>query len=116
EMDVQGRVVDGVGSYNMSTFGSPNPEWRGNVQLDWRRDAHMARATWRYVSKLVNDAPNANNNLTEETDFHPLDLTYGYTLPFADADLTFTVINVFDEEDPLRHGVQTTTTSNIYEA
>jgi len=116
EMDVQGRVVDGVGSYNMSTFGSPNPEWRGNVQLDWRRDAHMARATWRYVSKLVNDAPNANNNLTEETDFHTLDLTYGYTLPFADADLTFTVINVFDEEDPLRHGVQTTTTSNIYEA
>lgn len=116
DMDVQGTVVDGVGSYNSSTFGAPMPEWRGNVQLDWRHDAHMARATWRYTSRLINDAPNANNILTAEEDFSTLDLTYGYTLPNGDADLTFTVVNALDEEDPLRHGAQTTSTSNIYEA
>jgi outer membrane receptor protein involved in Fe transport len=100
----------------MATFGSPMPEWRTNLQLGWRHDAHMARATVRYTSKLINDAPTANNNLTEETDFTTLDLLYGYHLPFADADINFSIINALDEEDPLRHGAQTTNTSNIYEA
>jgi len=116
DMDVQGQVVDGVGSYNSATFGSPNPEWRGNVQLDWRHGPQMARATWRYTSKLINDAPNINNELTEEKDFSTLDLTYGYSLAQWNTDLTFTVVNALDAEDPLRHGAQTTSTSNIYEA
>jgi outer membrane receptor protein involved in Fe transport len=54
--------------------------------------------------------------LTEETDFSTLDLIYGYTLPNDDAEVTFTVVNALDEDDPLRHGAQTTSTSNIYEA
>ncbi len=116
DMDMQGRLVDGVGSFNSSTFGSPNPEWRGNAQLDWRRDSHLVRATWRYTSKLINDAPTANNLLTEETDFSTLDLIYGYTLPNENGDVTFSIVNALDEEDPLRHGAQTTSTSNIYES
>ncbi|MDR0780785.1 MAG: TonB-dependent receptor, partial [Pseudomonadales bacterium] len=55
EMDVQGNVVDGVGSYNSSTFGSPMPEWRTNLSLDWKHQQQIARATVRYVSKLRND-------------------------------------------------------------
>lgn len=116
DMDVQGNKVDGVGSYNMATFGVPNPEWRTNLMLDWNRGDHMARATWRYISKLTNDAPNANNNLTAETSFDTLDLLYGYNFSELGIDLTFTVINALDEEDPLRHGAQTTNTSNIYES
>jgi iron complex outermembrane receptor protein len=116
EMDVQGNVVDGVGSYNSSTFGSAMPEWRANLQLDWRHEQQMARATVRYTSKLTNDAPSANNILTEETSFTTLDLTYGYHLDAANADLNFTVVNATDREDPIRHGAQTTNTSNIYEA
>lgn len=115
DMDVQGRTVDGVGSYNSATFGVPNPEWRGNVMLDWRRGNHMARATWRYTSKLVNDAPTANNNLTAQEDFDTLDLLYGYNFADWNVDVTASIINVMDEEDPLRHGAQTTSTSSIYE-
>jgi len=74
------------------------------------------RATWRYTSKLINDAPTANNLLTEETDFSTLDLIYGYTLPNENGDVTFSIVNALDEEDPLRHGAQTTSTSNIYES
>jgi outer membrane receptor protein involved in Fe transport len=116
EMDVQGKVVDGVGSYNSSTFGSPMPEWRTNAQLDWRHEQHMARVTARYTSALKNDAPSANNILTAETSFTTVDLLYGYHLDAQNADINFTVINAFDREDPVRHGAQTTNTSNIYEA
>jgi iron complex outermembrane receptor protein len=115
DMEVQGKVVDGVGSYNSATFGVPNPEWRGNIQFGWNKGNQLARATWRYTSKLVNDAPNANNMLTEETDFSTLDLVYGYTFADGDADFTMSVTNALNEEDPLRHGAQTTNTSSIYE-
>jgi len=115
-MDVQGKVVDGVGSYNTATFGVPNPEWRSNVMLDWKHDNHMARATVRYLSKLELDVRNANNQLTEEEDFTTLDLQYSYTLAEGAGSVTFTVINATDEEDPLRHGAQTTSTSSIYES
>ncbi|MFZ9585700.1 MAG: TonB-dependent receptor plug domain-containing protein [Pseudohongiellaceae bacterium] len=116
DMDVQGKVVDGVGSYNTATFGVPNPEWRSNVMLDWKHDNHMARATVRYLSKLELDVRNANNQLTEEEDFTTLDLQYSYTLAEGAGSVTFTVINATDEEDPLRHGAQTTSTSSIYES
>ncbi len=116
DMDVQGKLVDGVGYYNIATFGVANPEWRGNAMLDWTRGNHIARATWRYTSKLVNDSPNANNNLTEQTDFSTLDLLYGYNFADWGLDVTFSVANALDEEDPLRHGAQTTSTSNIYES
>jgi len=116
DMDMQGRLVDGVGFYNIGNFGVANPEWRGNVQLDWNRGNQMARATWRYTSRLVNDSPNPNNNRTEQTPFDTLDLIYGYNFAEQGIDLTFTVINALDEEDPLRHGAQTTSTSNIYES
>jgi len=116
DMDVQGKLVDGVGSYNTATFGVPNPEWRGNFMLDWRRENQMARATVRYTSKLTLDARNANNTLTEEKAFTTLDLLYGYTLAEGAGNVTLAVINALDEEDPLRHGAQTTSTSNIYES
>jgi iron complex outermembrane recepter protein len=115
DMDQQGTFIDGVGLYNMANFGVPNPEWRVNMMLGWRNQDQMARATVRYLSSLRNDAPNPNNNRTAETSFTTVDVMYGYALPWYDANLNFTVINVFDKEDPLRHGAQTTSTSNIYE-
>jgi iron complex outermembrane recepter protein len=115
DMEVLGRPVDGVGSYNTATFGVPNPEWRGNLQLDWSRGNHMARATYRYTSKLTLDSVNANNLLTEQTAFDTVDLLYSYSLAEGKGDVTFSVANLLDAEDPLRHGAQTTSTSSIYE-
>jgi outer membrane receptor protein involved in Fe transport len=92
------------------------PEWRTNLQLDWKHEQQMARATVRYISKLTNDAPSANNILTAETSFTTVDAMYGYHFDKTNADVNFTVVNLFDREDPVRHGAQTTNTSNIYEA
>jgi len=116
EMETAGKTVDGVGFYNSAMIGGvPNPEWRGNAQLGWKRGSHLARATWRYTSKLINDAPTANNNLTAQEDFQTVDVLYGYNFADGKADATVSVLNLLDEEDPLRHGAQTTTTSSIYE-
>ena len=116
DMDVQGKLVDGVGSYNSATFGVPNPKWRGNVQLGWSKGNQLARATWRYTSKLVNDAPTASNILTEQRDFSTLDLLYGYTFEKQKIDVTASVLNALGAEDPIRAGASTTNTSSIYES
>ena len=52
DMMVGNQIIDGVGGYNAATFGSPNPEFRTNLMVDWLRGSHRARVTWRHLSKL----------------------------------------------------------------
>jgi hypothetical protein len=115
DMTVAAELIDGVGSYNDGTFGSPNPEWRANLVLGWSKGSHMARATMRHTSKLTLRVPTPANMLTEEKAFNTVDLFYGYALPNGRSDVTVSIVNAFDEDDPLLHGAQTTSTGGLYE-
>lgn len=115
DMTVAAELIDGVGSYNDGTFGSPNPEWRANLVLGWSKGSHMARATMRHTSKLTLRVPTPSNMLTEEKAFNTVDLFYGYALPNGRSDVTVSMVNAFDEDDPLLHGAQTTSTGGLYE-
>jgi outer membrane receptor protein involved in Fe transport len=113
ELTSQGRVFDGVGSYNGGNFGFEMPELRANLRLDWARGDHQARAVVRHISKLEEDLP--NRPLTEEKAFDTLDLLYEYALPSGRSTLTFAVLNATDEEDPIREGDLRTVTSFVYD-
>ena len=111
----EGQLFDGVGIHNGSNQGVPMPEVRGNVMIDWARDNHYIRGTVRYISALEEDNPNNPN--TEERAFTTLDILYDYTLPGGNGSrtLTFSVQNLTDEEDPLKQGNLSTSTSMIYD-
>lgn len=115
DMTVAGTLVDGVGSYNDATFGSPNPEWRVNLMLGWSRNNHVVRATLRHLSKITLRMPTPSNMFTEEKAFDTVDLLYAYALPNGRSDFTFSVTNAFDKDDPVLHGAQTTSTGGLYE-
>jgi hypothetical protein len=109
-----GQKFDGVGSHNTLNLGAANAEWRSNVSLDWRRGSYLARATVRYVSKLEED-DKANSPLTEERDFTTLDLVFGTTLRRAGFDITASIVNVLDEEDPVKQNTLLPVTTSIYD-
>jgi iron complex outermembrane recepter protein len=117
DMMVGNAIIDGVGGYNAATFGSPNPEFRTNMMVDWTRGSHRARVTWRHLSKLHLTAAEttAASRLTEQKDFLTVDALYNYTLPNGRSDVSFSVTNLLDKDDPLRHGAQTTSTGGLYE-
>lgn len=115
DMTLAGALIDGVGSYNDGTFGSPNPKVRANLMLSRSSEKHTFRATLRHLSALTLRVPNANNIRTESKDFNTLDLLYGYQLPGGRSDVTFSITNATDEDDPISHGAQTTSFGGLYE-
>jgi iron complex outermembrane recepter protein len=117
DMMVGDQIIDGVGGYNAATFGSPNPEFRTNLMVDWARGSHRARVTWRHLSKLhlTPAETTPSSRLTEQKDFLTIDALYNYSLPNGRSDVSLSVTNLLDKDDPLRHGAQTTSTGGIYE-
>ena len=117
DMMVGNQIIDGVGGYNAATFGSPNPEFRTNLMVDWIRGNHRARVTWRHLSKLHLTAAEttAASRFTEQKDFLTVDALYNYTLANGRSDVSVSVTNLLDKDDPLRHGAQTTSTGGLYE-
>jgi outer membrane receptor protein involved in Fe transport len=107
-----GQQFDGVGQYNSTNFGVPNAELRANLSLDWRQGDHYARAAWRHISGLTEDDPTLT--LSEEGDFDTLDLLFGTKL-WNGIDVTASIINVTDEEDPIKQNALQTTTSAIFD-
>ena len=115
EITSEGRLFDGVGSYNSQNQGTGMPEWRGNAVVDWRRQNHYVRGTLRYISGLEEDNPNNPN--THEDAFTTMDFLYDYTLPGGNGSRTFTfsVQNLTGEEDPFRDNSLSTSTSILYD-
>jgi outer membrane receptor protein involved in Fe transport len=113
DMIASGQLIHGVGSFNTDNFGFPNARWRGNFALDWQKGNHHARATWRYISKLKEDDP--GNPLTQERSFRTLDLFYEFSMPGGRSDLTASIVNAFDKEDPIKQNTLQTTESSIYD-
>ena len=44
-----------------------------------------------------------------------VDALYNYALPNGRSDVSVSVTNLLDKDDPLRHGAQTTSTGGLYE-
>lgn len=47
--------VDGVGARNFRNFGSPTPELRYNLGLEWNAGAHSANVFYRYIDSYDDD-------------------------------------------------------------
>lgn len=47
--------VDGVGARNFRNFGSPTPELRYNLGLEWNAGAHSANLFYRYIDSYDDD-------------------------------------------------------------
>jgi iron complex outermembrane receptor protein len=110
----EGQVFQGAGSYNAVNFGYPNSDLIANLKFDWQRGDHHARATLRHIAALTNDQLPLNPG-TESKDYQVLDVLYEYTLPSGRGTFTGAVLNLTDEEDPIRQGDLRTTTSFVYD-
>jgi hypothetical protein len=115
-MQQSGKLYDGVGKYNDSTFGVPMPEYTANLQAGFMTGSHSLLATVRYLPSMTLQVPNpATNAGTESKSFTTLDLLYRYQLPWSDgSSVTAAIRNVTNEDDPIAGGSQLTTFGNTY--
>ena len=95
-----GTVIDGAGSFNDTNVGSPTPELRANLGLNWINGAHSANVFYRYVDGYEND-----NNGDSIDSFDQVDIQYNIALGSlfggeSSTSLSFGVINLFDEDPP----------------
>ncbi len=95
-----GSVIDGAGSFNNGNVGSPTPELRANVGLNWIHGVHSANVFYRFVDGYEND-----NNGDSIDSFDQVDVQYNLALGsiFGGASttsLSLGVINLFDQDPP----------------
>ena len=111
-----GGTVDGIGSLNSGNNGFATPELAGNVQFDWSRNDHFARATLRHTSELKQDVPTRVAS-TIVKGFNTLDLLYRYSWNVLGEPMNVSVgvLNATDEEDPQIGGLLTTVNTRTYD-
>lgn len=80
--------IDGLGKRNFENFGSPTPEWRANLQLQWELDRHSVNVFVHYIGSYIDNRPFAHQAPFDarpaEVDIGShitLDLQYAYRLP-----------------------------------
>lgn len=95
DVTTEGAVIDALGQHNTNNLGAPTPDYMAILRLDWRRGAHYARMTTRYIPKLIEDGATTG---TQEIDMTTVDLLYSYT--FGSGSFTAGVINATDEDAP----------------
>ena len=72
--------VDGKGQRNFTNFGSPAPEWRGNIGILWQMASHSANVRLNYIGSYT-DENNDGSVVDNEIDsFATLDLLYRYDI------------------------------------
>lgn len=76
--DPQAGLIEAVGSRNFRNFGSPAPQLRANMGINWvsPEAVHSANVFLRYVSELEDDQNNGNT----VADTLTIDLQYGIAL------------------------------------
>lgn len=97
-------VIDGVGRRNGSNAGSPTPEFRSNLFVNWSRDRHHANVTVRYVDEFFDDVFVADGSIFGVGDVNEqieLDAQYGYYFgEDQQYHLVIGAINLLDNEPP----------------
>ena len=104
--------TDGDGVAGVST----NPDLRANLILTYGRGNHNVRGTFRYVSGITNTDPNPLEDAFDESAYTQLDVVYDWDVPMSrPATLSFTVLNITDEEPPLNPNGLITYNSGLYD-
>ena len=108
--NVVGQDGDGVAGI------SPNPDLRANLILTYGRGNHNVRGTFRHISGTELTDTNPREWSFEEDSYTQLDFVYDWNLPIRNpATLSFTMINVTDEEPPLNPNGLITYTASLYD-
>jgi outer membrane receptor protein involved in Fe transport len=93
-------TIDAVGNRNESNIGSPLPDYRANLWLDWASDQHNARVIVRHIDEY-NDDKTANDLWNAVIDsFTTVDLHYSYTFSNERTIISANVTNIGDEDPP----------------
>ena len=100
-----GATIDGAGFRNDGNPGSPTPEWRSNLFLNWAKDRHAANITLRYISEFDDDAfgvRTPGSAFFGEVDAQTeVDVQYSIFLgEDQNYNITIGAINLLDEEPP----------------
>jgi len=102
--EVNGPVIDGVGSDNNANIGSAIAQWRFNSRLLWELGDHSSIVTARYysdVERSTGDGPENNGTAESELIF---DAQYSYNIDHifrgfdVNTTLTFGARNIFNNE------------------
>ena len=115
ELPSGARVIDGVGSLNVTNNGAPVAETKASLRLSWMRGNHFAQLTARHTSALDDDLQHPSST---EFDYNILDLVYRYSTEFSGnpLNLNIGVVNLADTEAPT-HGDQISTyEGQVYDA
>ena len=115
-MEQTGKVYNGIGSYNDSTFGVPMPHYTANLEAAAMRGNHSLIATVRFIPAMDLQVPNpATNGGTQSFPFTTVDLLYRYQMPwFKNSSVTAAVLNVTNQDPPIAGGALTTVFSDTY--
>ena len=114
-VDVVG--TDGFGINFPGTGSNVNPDLRANVIVTYGKGSHNVRGTFRYTSGSKLTDPNPLRQAYDQSSYTQLDLVYNWDLPFDrnPATLSFTILNVTDEDPPLTPNGLITYASNLFD-
>ncbi len=113
--DLQGNLIEAVGTDRGADLGlTDNPQIRANLIATYARGNHAIRWSTRLTDGIELWNPGAFEYNTDESSWSQHDLVYTYTLPSSN-DINVAVLNVMDNEPPLRANSLTTVRSQFYD-
>ena len=113
--DLQGNLIEAVGTDRGADLGlTDNPQIRANLIATYARGNHAIRWSTRLTDGIELWNPGRFEYNTDESSWSQHDLVYTYTLPSSN-DINVAVLNVMDNEPPLRANSLTTVRSQFYD-
>lgn len=97
-VDQAGNAFDGAGNRNFTNFARSMPKWRGNANVSYTSENHVAHVFVRYIDSYTDD-----QNAVMVPSYTTVDVQYNYTITdVANGPVTVTagVINAFDKAVP----------------
>ncbi|WP_428096234.1 TonB-dependent receptor plug domain-containing protein [Candidatus Rariloculus sp.] len=113
--DLQGNLIEAIGTTRGADLGlSNNPQIRANLIATYARGNHAIRWSTRFTDGIELYLPGRFEYNTDESSWSQHDAVYTYTLPSSNQ-VNLAVLNVMDNEVPLRANSLTTVRSNLYD-
>lgn len=107
------QEVAGTDGFGVSGV-SANPDLRMNLVNTWRNSVHSVRSTVRYTAGTENTNPDPNVANTSEDSYTQWDLSYTFYIT-PERSVTFSALNVTDEEPPLVANGLLTSNAGLYD-
>jgi iron complex outermembrane receptor protein len=93
-------TIDAVGNRNESNIGSPLPDYRANLWLDWSSERHDARAIVRYIDDYDDDKTANDMWNSVIASWTTVDLHYSFRFANDRTVLSANVTNIADKDPP----------------